>query len=251
MTARFVIVGAPRTGSTLLVRTLNSISGVRCHGELLQRNVVRGLEDGFDPEQASAEARKARAERLYAEREADPVNFIDRALAGDGLATGLKITYEIFFDERWHAVIEGLVGDRDIRFIHLQRHNGLRRYVSEEILYAGGPNHSGAGGRAEQSVQISVDIDAFLARQAEIADADKTFRSLIAGREVLDVSYEAMAEDIAAEVGRVCAFLNPAIDTSGTRAALSKVGASDLRDTVSNVDALLAHDATREFVLAQ
>ena len=96
-----------------------------------------------------------------------------------------------------------------------------------------------------------MDIDAFLARQAEIADADKTFRSLIAGREVLDVSYEAMAEDIAAEVGRVCAFLNPAIDTSGTRAALSKVGASDLRDTVSNVDALLAHDATREFVLAQ
>ncbi len=251
MTARFVIVGAPRTGSTLLVRTLNSLSGVRCHGELLQRNVVRGLEDGFDPEQATAEERKARAERLYDEREANPVEFIEKALSGDSLAIGLKITYEIFFDERWRAVIERLVGDPETRFVHLKRHNDLRRYVSEEILYAGGPNHSGAGGRAEQAVQISVDIDAFLARQREIDDAEKSFRSLAAGREVLDVSYEAMAEDIGREVSRVCEFLDRAIDASGTQAALSKVGAKDLRDTVSNVDELLAHKATRDFVQAE
>ena len=32
---RFIIIGAPRTGSTLLVRTLNSIDGICCHGELL------------------------------------------------------------------------------------------------------------------------------------------------------------------------------------------------------------------------
>jgi len=250
MTARFVIVGAPRTGSTLLVRTLNSLSGVRCHGELLQRNVVRGLEDGFDPEQATAEERKARAQRLYDAREAGPVDFIEQALSGDSLAIGLKITYEIFFDERWRAVIERLVGNSDTRFIHLKRHNDLRRYVSEEILYAGGPNHSGAGGRAEQAVQINVDIDAFLTRQGAINDAEKSFRSMVAGRDVLDVSYEAMAEDIGREVSRVCAFLDPAIDASGTQAALSKVGAKDLRETVSNVDELLAHEATREFVRA-
>ena len=97
MTARFVIVGAPRTGSTLLVRTLNGISGVRCHGELLQRNVVRGLEDGFDPEQATADERKARAQRLYDEREAGPVEFIEKALSGDNLAL------ERFVDHRPQA----------------------------------------------------------------------------------------------------------------------------------------------------
>lgn len=251
MSVRFVIVGAPRTGSTLLVRTLNSIAGVRCHGELLQRNVVRGFEDGFDPEQATAQERKARAERLYAEREADPHGFITEALAGDGLATGLKITYEIFFDARWQAVIDQLVGDPGIRFVHLVRHNDLRRYVSEEILYAGGPNHSGAGGRADESVRITVDIESFLARRAEIAASARRFRALVAERDVLEISYEAMAQDIGAEVARVCAFLDPAIEPSGTRAALNKVGAKDLRETVSNVDELLAHAATRDFVLAQ
>ncbi|NND69891.1 MAG: hypothetical protein HKN19_20035 [Halioglobus sp.] len=248
MSVNFVIVGAPRTGSTLLVRTLNSIEGVRCHGELLQRNVVRGLEDGFDPEQATAEQRKARAERLYAEREADPVGFIFDALADDGLATGLKITYEIFFDPRWQVVVEQLVNSPDMRFVHLLRHNELRRYVSEEILYAGGPNHSAAGGRAEQSVQIAVDIDAFLARQQEVVATAQQLRTLVAERETLEVSYEAMARDIGAEVSAICAFLDPGIDTSGTRAALSKVGAKDLRATVSNVDELLAHPATRGFV---
>lgn len=251
MSVKFVIVGAPRTGSTLLVRTLNSIAGVRCHGELLQRNVVRGFEDGFDPEQATADERKARAERLYAEREADPVGFIENALGRDGLATGLKITYEIFFDPRWQAVVDRLVRAPDMRFIHLSRHNDLRRYISEEILYAGGPNHSGAGGRSEQSVKITVDIDAFMARSADIAATAERLRKLVQGRELLEVSYEAMANDIAAEVRAVCAFLDPAIDASGTRAALSKVGAQDLRETVSNVDELLAHPATRDFVGSQ
>ena len=60
-----------------------------------------------------------------------------------------------------------------------------------------------------------------------------------------------MAENINGEVSRVCTFLNPAIEVSGVQAALSKVGASDLRKTVSNVDELLAHAATRAFVLAQ
>lgn len=251
MTVNFVIVGAPRTGSTLLVRTLNSLTGVRCHGELLQRNVVRGFEDGFDPEQATAGDRKARAERLYAERETDPVAFIERALAGDRAATGLKITYEIFFDPRWQAVVDRLVGDPDMRFVHLVRRNDLRRYVSEEILYAGGPNHSGAGGRAEQSVQVSVDIDAFIARRDEIAATARRLRALVAGRALLEVSYEALARDIGAQVRAVCAFLDPAIDASGVRAALSKVGATDLRETVGNVDELLAHEATRGFVLAE
>ena len=48
MSVKFVIVGAPRTGSTLLVKTLNSLDGVCCHGELLNVPMVRGYEDGFD-----------------------------------------------------------------------------------------------------------------------------------------------------------------------------------------------------------
>ena len=54
----FVIVGAPRTGSTLLVKTLNSLAGVCCHGELLGSQNVRGYEDGFDLVNASKSERE-------------------------------------------------------------------------------------------------------------------------------------------------------------------------------------------------
>ena len=63
MSVTFVIVGAPRTGSTLLVRTLNSIDGIRCHGELLGEEAVRGYEDGFDAAEATLDARQARSAR--------------------------------------------------------------------------------------------------------------------------------------------------------------------------------------------
>lgn len=250
MSVKFIIVGAPRTGSTLLVRTLNTLTGVRCHGELLQRNMVRGLEDGFDPDQATADERKVRAERLYAEREKNPLGFITHALAGEGAAIGMKITYEIFFDPRWESVVSALTGDSEVRFIHLERHNGLRRYISEEVLYAGGPNHSGAGGRSKQTVKISIDIDAFMARQVELAGNTEQFLDMTRKCAVMALSYESLTTDFTSAMAQTCAFLDENIDASGIVAALSKVGAKDLRETVNNVDELLAHPTTREFVLS-
>ena len=67
MRVKFVIVGAARTGSTLLVRTLNTLEGVRCHGELLGPENVRGYEDGFDLVKASKSEREARTRRLLLE----------------------------------------------------------------------------------------------------------------------------------------------------------------------------------------
>ncbi len=77
---KFVIVGAPRTGSTLLVKTLNNLDGVCCHGELLGPENVRGYEDGFDLVKASKSEREARSQRLLLERNSDPIGFIDRTL---------------------------------------------------------------------------------------------------------------------------------------------------------------------------
>ncbi|MDZ7784587.1 MAG: hypothetical protein U5K56_17155 [Halioglobus sp.] len=93
-------LGAARTGSTLLVRTLNSLEGVRCHGGLLGKR-VRGYEDDFDPAAASPAEREARMAALQHERDADPAGFIRRALAGDCRASGFKAMYAAFLDPRW------------------------------------------------------------------------------------------------------------------------------------------------------
>lgn len=250
MSTKFVIVGAARTGSTLLVRTLNSLDSLCCHGELLGEDNVRGYEDGVDLVNISRAEREARSKRLLEDRNANPVGFIEQALALDYTAVGFKALYQAFLNPRWYDVIAYLRGIKDIRFIHLGRNNDLRRFVSEQILLQGGANHSGAGGRSDVSMKVHIDIDLFLRARAAVQQQISELNTLLTGQRVLDISYEALAADTAATVGQVCAFLGLDIACSRIQPALRKVGATDLRDAVSNYQALLDHPATRELVLA-
>lgn len=255
MTTKFVIVGAPRTGSTLLVRTLNQLDGVCCHGELLGEDHVRGFEDGVDLVSMSQEERKARLERLLLERNSDPVGFIDRSLDVGGTATGFTATgfkalYSALLNPRWNNIISRLQGMHDIRFVHLTRTNGLRRFISEQILLQGGPNHSGPGGKSEVAIQVHVDIDHFQRRVAELATQASHIDALLYRQSVLPITYEALSADTVATVAQVCHFLGLDTPAPAIAPALQKVGATDLRDSVSNYQELLDHPATRALALA-
>lgn len=250
MTTRFVIVGAARTGSTMLVKTLDGVDGICCHGELLNNDGVRGYADGFDPYAATPEERKARSERLDRARKSDQAGFIRDALAGGHSATGFKALYSVLFDTRWSPSVDYLVAERDIKFVHLVRHNDLRRYVSQLILQAGGTNHSAVGGRSNRSVSVTVDIDAFLtSRDATRREVERA-RALIDKHDVLEVGYEDMADEPGKVIAGVCEFLGVIVEPASVEPALKKVGASDLRDSVRNFDELLAHDATRDLVIS-
>jgi LPS sulfotransferase NodH len=246
---KFVIVGAPRTGSTLLVRTLNTLDGVRCHGELLGDDQVRGYEDGVDLANISQDERKSRVQRLLEERNSDPVGFIDRALDANSTAAGFKALYSAFLNPRWSEVRHWLQGLDNIRFIHLTRTNGVRRFVSEQILLQGGPNHSGAGGRSEVPIKIHFDIDAFLRRSVELEAQAAEITALLSEQDVLQTNYETLAADTPAAVKAVCHFLKLDTIASNIEPALNKVGATDLRDSVSNYQELLDHPATRALAL--
>ncbi len=249
MGTKFVIVGAPRTGSTLLVKTLNNLDGVCCHGELLGPEHVRGYEDGFDLVRASKSEREARTQRLLLERNTDPVSFINSILTANYTATGFKALYSAFFNPRWHEVIAFLQTTADIKFIHLKRKNSLRRFISEQILLEGGPNHSGAGGRSEIPISVRVDIDAFLRRSSQLEAEGIEIGALLSKQAVLDITYEELSADTAATVTRVCQFLTLANIPSDAKPALKKVGTANLSDSVSNYQELLDHPATRTLAL--
>lgn len=251
MTRKFLIIGAARTGSTLLVKTLNGLAGVRCHGELLGPNKVRGFEDGVDLENTSAHERRAREERLLQARNADPLAFLQAAMStADAQAAGFKMIYSTFALPQWQSEIDALLNDSDMWFIHLARRNNLRRYISEEIANNGGPIHSGAGGRADVAAQITVDIDAFLANSSQVETEHAAIAARLPAQRTLDVTYEGLATDTTATLQAVCTFLDIEADTSSLTPALAKVGAKDLSQTVSNYQQLLDHPATRAMVLS-
>lgn len=249
MSTKFVIVGAPRTGSTLLVKTLNNLDGVCCHGELLGDDQVRGYQDGVDLLTINQHERKSRVQRLLQERNADPVGFIERALSGVDTTTGFKALYSAFLNPRWIEVINSLQGIEGIRFIHLTRNNSLRRFISEQILLQGGPNHSDAGGRSEVPIQIHVDIELFQRRSSELDAQARELSAMLSEQKVLEANYETLAADTAACVTQVCHFLGLDSVSSNIEPALKKVGATDLQDSVSNYQELLDHPATREQAL--
>ena len=118
-------------------------------------------------------------------------------------------------------------------------------YISEEIANNGGPIHSGAGGRADVAANIEVDIEAFLANTEQTEREHAAVAARLPAQRTLDVSYEALAEDTSGAVRNVCDFLDVDPGAGPITAALSKVGAQNLRETVSNYAALLEHPATR------
>ncbi|MCB1706190.1 MAG: sulfotransferase [Halioglobus sp.] len=250
MSTQFVIVGAPRTGSTLLVKTLNSLDGVCCHGELLGADQVRGYEDGADLINMTQQQRTERLQRLLRERSADPVGFIHQALDRPSAAAGFKALYSAFLDPRWQDVVDSLLKADSFRFIHLTRTNTLRRFVSEQILLQGGPNHSGAGGRSEQAIAVTIDIDEFLQRSAELENQAAALDALLSARPVFKVHYETLAAETAETVAQVCDFLGLDVDAATIQPALKKVGASNLQKVVRNYQQLLDHPATRVLALA-
>ena len=250
MSTKFVIVGAARTGSTLLVKTLDSIDGVLCHGELLNNDGVRGYADGFDAFTATPQARKLRSETLDKARQANQAGFIASALDRESTATGFKALYSAFFDPRWAPSVEYLLSDGGIKFVHLVRHNDLRRYISEQILNAGGTNHSAVGGRSNRSVTVEIDVRAFTAsHDAILREIDHT-RRLLANHTVLELRYEDLSAAPGQVIAQTCEYLGITIDPASVEPALQKVGAPDLRDSVSNYDELMANSATRAMLLS-
>lgn len=247
MATKFLILSAPRTGSTLLVRTLNSITGICCHGELFLPAQVRGLRDDFDPLAASPEQRRARAEQLLQARNRDPSAFLQDALERAQAAVGLKIIYEDFLRQRWQAALQAAIARPDIRFIHLRRRNALRRYVSEQVMHAGGAIHSDMGGRKHRQVTVEISPAAFASRQRELEREAEQALALLGDKPVLDVDYEDLAGRLQPTIAAICDFIGIATAPRAVEPGLRKVGQQDLSAAVLNYQDLVDDPLTRPF----
>ncbi|TDG12735.1 hypothetical protein E2F43_14290 [Seongchinamella unica] len=249
MPVTFFILSAPRTGSTLLVRTLNNIESICCHGELFLPGQVRGLRDEFDPRSASPQQRQARAQRLLQARDANPADFLNQALNRPQAAVGLKIIYEDFLNSRWQAALSPAIARPDTCFIHLQRRNALRRYVSEQVMHAGGAIHSDMGGGKNRRVKVEISPEAFAARRRQLDQEAEAALSMLDGKPVLDLFYEDLSDRLQPTIVSICDFLGLAVPVDTVEPGLRKVGEQDLSAAVLNYQEILANPLTRPFAL--
>jgi len=194
---RFVCVGYARTGSTLLMRSLNNHSRVIGYGEIV-KNVDRYPAHYHEFENSAA---------LF---ERDPVRFLRtmvfRRYPPQIAAVGFKIFYHHApRDTAWgRGVWDYLLGQSDLRVLHLKRRNVLKTLLSEK-----------QAGETEEWIKYSADnlppvriecaeAETFFSRMAAW---EAEYDDLFADHPRHEVIYEQLTRDLPGELRRIQEFL--------------------------------------------
>lgn len=139
LSAAFLIVAQPRSGSTLLAQALHNHPHLTCHDELFSPGWVHGY-------RPKSEAEAVSPEQLLVDRERDPERFLlERVLknTSDGGQVGFKVVYsDIFSNTPTARFLLQLATKSRIRVIHLRRLNMLRCFISVERMRHLGIVHS-------------------------------------------------------------------------------------------------------------
>ncbi len=228
---RFVVVSAARSGSTLLRTYLDGHPQLCCHGELLGFRRILGLSMKGLPSWPGRHSQDLALELLPL-RSRDPVGFLRRVLDDSvDLAVGFKALYQHLDDPQFAEVLDWLIDCTELRVIHLQRRNGLRRYVSYE-------RHR-RNRRDPASTGQPLTIDPVAARQdlGEVERRRARIDRELAAHPALAVAYEDLLADTVAQRRRILSFLGVGDEELAFR---TEPSAEKLRDTIANYDEIRA-----------
>jgi LPS sulfotransferase NodH len=237
---RFLLLGAARSGTNLLLGLLNSHPACFGGGEVFNSEHVKA---NTVPWKLKLDLPEARLAEL---RMSDPVAFLDLlfrcGFMHEFTRVGFKLLYNQSYSqgEDFPAVLSYLAREKSVRVIHLKRRNLAARLVSErQALQTGIWAHSvGSQHIAPPPVQITPrdlveSISRITARQSE-------YDRLFAGHHVLEIRYEDLAARPLATAKRAMQFLGLPTTDRDPEAPFVKAG-SNLREAIANYDDLKAH----------
>jgi LPS sulfotransferase NodH len=232
---RFVLLGHPRSGSTLLFTSLIEHPSLRIYGELFQ-----------DDSEARREAYGA-PEVMY-RPEMDGATFLDeRVFREDGnpetLAVGFKLFYtqarEPFARTAWAYLLR----QKDIRIVHLVRNEVLRSFASLCEAEASGEWHVDEGQTPVSSSPVRIDPERCLAFLDAWYAHREWVRQAFSKHEMLELSYERhILPDFQLALRDVQSFLG--IPPLTLPVVLRRQGTRPLEERISNYDeirSLLKH----------
>lgn len=194
---RFVCVGNPRTGSTLLMRSLNNHSRIIGYGEIV-KNIDRypGHYHEF-----------GHGESLF---QRDPVAFLETRVFRKYPPAIEAVGFKIFYhhaprDTAWgKAVWDYLLSRPDLNILHLKRRNLLKVFLSKKQAGRTGEYIKYSNGAGEA---LALDPDEALAFFEQMRAGEAEYDALLSGRRLIEVVYEEMTGNYAAEMRRVQEFL--------------------------------------------
>lgn len=230
----FLVAGAERTGSNLLVEMLSSHSRVQAYGELFNTEQIEQGKLDFDLPTG------VDREEILALRLQSPSKCHDRlhqaATALGVAACGFKLLYYHGLAE--NRIVEHLRAMPDLRIVHLVREDAVARWISQmRAVQSGSWWSAQAEGRKPRAEAIELNPAETLLGLEWNQQLVERFRATFRSTPVLELSYERMTADLDGAVQRVQRFLDlPAERLVGLS---QKTGERDARKSVSNWPALV------------
>ena len=232
---KFIVLGRKRTGSNLIMTSLNSHKNIIPYGEIFNRINPRGW--GFIP----VGYRNPGDVNLLNEK---PVEFISNRLfrnyPDSVKAVGFKIFYfhTPFHEEQKDLVWQYLKENNDIKVIHLKRRNILKAHLSEKIALKTrkwvnifDTNSENFGG-----VRITLDYDECLRDFEYTRKMEREFDSLFMEHEKLDVFYENLHRNFSEEMEKIQKFLE--LTPYPLKPQIFKQSRNELHEAITNFDEL-------------
>lgn len=226
---RFVCVGNPRTGSTLLMRSLNNHSRMIGYGEIV-KNFDRY--PGHYHEFGNGEALFRR----------DPVAFLQSRVFRKYPPAIQAVGFKIFYhhaprDTNWgRAVWDYLLSQPDMKVLHLKRRNLLKTFLSKKQAGLTGEYIQYTANGANEA--ITLDSEEALAFFEQMRQGETDYDNLLRGRPLIEVIYEDMNRDYTAEMRRIQGFLG--VDLEDIDPGTVQRPKRSLSSQIANYDELAA-----------
>lgn len=204
---RFVVVGAERTGSNLLVDMLATHPDVAAAGELFN---TRMIDEGQLDARMVADVDVA---SMLRQRREDPPAFLDamaaRATGSGRRAFGFKLLYYHMLSD--NRVVDHLLSQPDLRVIHLVRRDRVARYVSQVRAERTDQWWSAASDDAAQRRSggaVEVDPRMLLWDMQFMEQLEERTRATFAGFRGVEIAYEDLAADLEGATATALALLD-------------------------------------------
>lgn len=177
---RFAIVGNARTGSNFLLDGLKTSPSIRMYHEIFashNREIGKNFDQifsmVFQPESKTTEM------------------------------VGFKVFYNHLTDEEWQR----LQACKELKIIHLTRHNRLRTVISLEIAFKTGQWTKSANSGGPKEKQVTLDPSKLIQRLEQIEEGEASTRERFRDRQILEVVYEELVQAPEKVFASVSAYL--------------------------------------------
>ncbi len=222
-TARFVIIGLPRSGTTYLMTLLNSHPDVICHGEL------------YNPYAVISSGGRDESHDEVLGRDKDPVAFLDGVFArGQGKRGVAALGFKFMLGQNL-AVLRAILDDPEIRIIYVKRWNKLAQVASWLAALKSMEWARPKARKAGAAAKVRANPRKISQHWHEFDTQEMMFEALLEGRPQarLDLEYRELFEPgIAA---RLCDFLGVRARDDLT-SPLAKQGANHILDRFEHPD---------------